>query len=82
MRAEQLTFLNHHRYRGRFWACKTDLSSPMINTNATLTLLRINGESHQKFIHISIAKGPGEFHEFFLDLRRTRRMYGVSVTYV
>ena len=31
---------------------------------STLTLLSINGESHQKFIHISIAKNPGAYFAY------------------
>ena len=33
--------------------------------NGTLTLLRINGESHQKCIRISIAKRPGDVYANF-----------------
>ena len=32
---------------------------------AALTLLRINGESRQKYIRVSIAKSPGEFYANF-----------------
>ena len=32
---------------------------------ATLTLMRIKGESHQKYISVSIAKNPGEFYANF-----------------
>ena len=50
-------------------------------TNATLTLLRTNGESHQKYIRISIAKHPGEFMQI-LRLGRTRCMCDISVMYL
>ena len=39
---------------------------PIINTNAGLTQLRFNGESHQKYIRVSIIKNPVEFFANFM----------------
>ena len=48
---------------------------------ATLTHLRINAKSHQKYIRVSINKNPRDFYAI-LRLRRTRCMCDVSITYV
>ena len=64
--------------------CNSDHSPSYSDiTNATLTLLRINGESHQKFIRISIAKErPGELRPSLLGECMTyqKRIYGESVS--
>ena len=41
---------------------------PIINTNAGLTQLRFNGESHQKYIPLSIAKNPVELFANFMPV--------------
>ena len=58
---------------------------PIINTNAGLMQLRINGESHQKYIRVSIAKNPVEFYA--CDVRCVcvtflQHIFGVCMTIV